>query len=1009
MTVNIDNPFRTVKGGLIDRENPFDFSFDGVLMQGYRGDTLASALLANGIHLTARSFKYHRPRGIMTAGSEEPNALVTIRSGGRREPNTRATMQELYDGLEAVSQNRWPSLGFDVLGINDWVSRFLPAGFYYKTFMGPHKSWWYNLYEPFIRRAAGLGKAGYQRDPDHYGKMHGHCDVLVVGAGPTGLTAARALAEAGKKVILADENPQLGGQCLWNGDQVDDQPASEWAARVTAALKAMPNVRVLSRTTVFGAYDSLTFGAVERVCDHMAEPVEDLPQQRFWFITARSVVYATGSIERPLVMDGNDRPGVMMAAAAHKYLNQFAVVPGKRVAIATNNDSAYAAAADLATNSVDVAAVIDVRKAAGTELASQFDTKFGACVHEVRGGTKIKSAAIASLSGDALGKTLETLAIDALLMSGGWTPNVHLMCHKGGKPVWNEALAAMVPGELPANEYAAGSVTGAGTTATCIDQGLDVVGKILGESLSISERAYSRVEWNVEAFWKTPGSKRGFVEFQNDATAKDIDLAVQEGYKSVEHMKRYTTLGMATDQGKMANINGLALLSKARQQAIPEVGTTTYRPPFTPFGIGAVAGHRIGKRFVPTRYTSTHRWAENKAGAVMTDAGLWKRAQWFHQEGDKSWIESCNREVLNTRNKVGLNDVSTLGKIDIQGPDAGEFLNRLYTNGFAKLPVGKARYGMMLREDGSVMDDGTTSRLSENHYYMTTTTAAAGAVISHMEYYHQAIWPSLKVQFTSVTDQWSAFAVAGPRSRDVLRKVVEDLDLSHEAFPFMAVADCTVLGGKTARLFRISFSGELAYEIAVDARYGQQLWDALMAAGEEFGIAPYGLEALNVMRIEKGHVTHAELDGRVSIADTGLGKMASTKKDFIGRVATTRPAYGEKGREQLVGLRPVGAPTYGLTSEGQPDGPIMRAGTIVYGKDGALDWQNMQGWVSSVCYSPMLQGMIGLAFVTDGHSRLGETVRLHSHLHEQRGESHAVEVELVSGHFFDPENERLLQ
>ena len=1005
----IDNPFRTIKGGLIDRDNVFDFSFDGILMQGYRGDTLASALLANGVHLAGRSFKYHRPRGIMTAGSEEPNALVTVRGGGRREPNMRATMQELYNGLEAVSQNRWPSLGLDVLGINDWVSRFLPAGFYYKTFMGPHKSWWYNVYEPFIRRAAGLGQATYERDPDHYGKMHGHCDVLVIGAGPAGLSAARALAEAGKKVIIADENPTLGGQCLWNGDQVDDRSAALWADQVTQDLMGMDNVRILNRTSVFGAYDSLTFGAVERVCDHMAEPVEYMPQQRFWFISAKAVVYATGAIERPLVMDGNDRPGVMMAGAAHRYLNQYAVVPGKRVAVATNNDSAYAAAADLAANGVDIAAMIDVRASAQTDLATKFDPRFNACVSKVHGGNKIKSVSVAGLDGDKLGKTLDTLGVDALLMSGGWTPNVHLMCHKGGKPVWNDSLAAMVPEGLPSHEYAIGSVTGAGTTAACIDQGLDVAGKILGQSVAGKETATSRVDWNVQAFWKTPGSKRGFVEFQNDATAKDIDLAVQEGYKSVEHMKRYTTLGMATDQGKMANINGLALLSKARGQSIPEVGTTTYRPPFTPFGIGAVAGHRVGAKFVPTRYTSTHRWASEQAGAVMTDAGMWKRAQWFHQEGDKSWMESCNREVLNTRANVGLNDVSTLGKIDIQGPDAGEFLNRLYTNGFGKLAVGRARYGIMLREDGSVMDDGTTSRLADNHYYMTTTTAAAGAVMSHMEYYHQAIWPDLKVQFASVTDQWSAFAVAGPKSRDVLAKVVEGLDISNESFPFMAVSDCTVLGGKTARLFRISFSGELAYEIAVDARYGQPLWDALMAAGEEYAIAPYGLEALNVMRIEKGHVTHAELDGRVSIADTGLGKMASTKKDFIGRVSTTRPAYTEQGREQLVGLRPVGAPTYGLNAQGEPDGPVMRSGSMVFGKDGELDWHNMQGWVSSVCYSPMLESMIGLAFVADGHQRIGETVRLYSHLHEQRGEPHAVEVELVSGHFFDPDNARLTQ
>ena len=1012
--MSIDNPFRTVKGGLVDRNNVFDFTFDGQMMRGYLGDTLASALLANGIHLTARSFKYHRPRGIMTAGSEEPNALVTLRTGGRREPNTRATVQELYQGLEAVSQNRWPSLGFDIMGVNDMVSPFLPAGFYYKTFMGPHKSWWYNIYEPFIRRAAGLGRASYERDPDHYTKMHAHCDVLVVGAGPAGLSAARALADAGKRVVLCDENPRVGGQLKYNADTVDGEAGREWAFQAERDLKGSGRAKVLTRTSVFGAYDQLTFGAIERVSDHMAEPVEGQPKTRFWVIFAKAVVYATGAIERPLIMDGNDRPGVMLAHSAQQYLNQYAVVPGKRVAIATNNDAAYSVAEDLARNGVEVVSMIDSRAQAPSHNGS-FEVRTNSAITKVHAGLRglrSKAVSVQAMADGALTGNADKLDVDAVLMSGGWTPLVHLTSHKASKPVWDEKLSAMLPGELMQGEHCAGSVIGAGTTQAAIEQGLQVASDILGFTVAVKELAQTRQDWNVTPFWKTPGSKRGFVEFQNDATAKDIALAEQEGMRSVEHMKRYTTLGMATDQGKLANINGLALLAQARGDSIPEVGTTTYRPPYTPFAIGSLAGHKQGKMFVPTRYTATHNWAEEN-GAHWTEAGMWMRAQWFTRQGETTWLQSAVREVNATRASVGINDVSTLGKIDIMGPDAGEFLNRLYTNGFAKLPVGKARYGLMLREDGHVFDDGTTSRLGENHYYMTTTTANAAKVLEHMELYHQAYWPELKVQYCSATDQWAAFAVAGPNSRKVLEKLVVGLDISNQAFPFMAVSDCQVLEGKRARLFRISFSGELAYEIAVDARYGQALWDKLLEAGEEFDITPYGLEALNIMRIEKGHVTGAELDGRVSAGDVGLGKMMSSKKDFIGRVSTLRTGMQDPQRQQMVGVRPVTSEgkvlAGGVDAQGNIEGPLLRSGALLYPTTGPRDYETQAGYMGSVCLSPTLGHMIGLAFIKGGHSRIGERLMMYSAVHKQRGEPCEVEVEIVSAHFLDPDNSRVMQ
>lgn len=981
--------FRLANGGLIDRSAPLNFTFDGRAMSGFQGDTLASALLANGRQLVGRSFKYHRPRGILTAGSAEPNALMMIGSGGRTEPNSRATMQELYEGLEARSQNRWPSLDHDIGAVNGLLSPFLSAGFYYKTFMWPAK-FWEKLYEPVIRKAAGLGRATYEADPDSYEKCWAHCDLLVVGGGAAGLMAALTAGRAGARVILVDENAAIGGFLLSETANIGGVTAATFVAGVLNELAALDNVTLMPRTTAFGWYDGQVFGAVERVQKHVAFPDANRPVERLWRIAARKAILATGSEERPLVFGGNDVPGVMMAGAMRTYLNRHAVAPGRKTAIFTTNDSGYALATDLEKAGTEVI-VVDSRRDAAIDFKDNARLVRGGFVANVSGSKRVEAVEIW-----CEGQT-ERIAVDSVAMSGGFSPVIHLACHRGSKPRWSDDHAAfMAPDGLTDLQITGGAACLSGIGAAMESASKAAVQALAELGISTPSCDVPVVEGDgasapARPLWSIPGIKaKAFVDFQNDVHVKDLGLAVWEGYGHVELAKRYTTNGMATDQGKLSNVNAIGLLAEARRISPADVGTTTFRPFYTPVSFGALAGASTGKHFQPVRKSPLHDWAA-RLGATFVETGLWYRSSWFPRAGETHWRDSVDREVLNIRQNVGLCDVSTLGKIEICGADAAEFLNRIYCNGFLKLPVGKARYGLMLREDGFIYDDGTTSRLDENRYFMTTTTAYAAGVMNHLEFCAQALWPELDVRLASVTDQWAQMAIAGPKARVVLEQLVDE-DISNDAFPYLAAREVSLFGGRlTGRLFRISFSGELAYELAVPADFGESVADAIMRAGETHGICAYGVEALSVLRIEKGHVTHNEINGTVVPADLGMAKMVSVAKpDFIGKHMVHREGLVDPDRLQLVGIVPL-----------KPSASF-RTGAHILKKDAAATLENDEGYVSSSCFSPHVGSTIGLALVKGGASRHGEEVQIWNGLRNEFAMGR-----LVSPVFVDPQNEKL--
>ena len=995
---------RLAGGGRVDRSRPLTFTFDGRSYRGFAGDTLASALLANDVHLVGRSFKYHRPRGIMSAGAEEPSALIQLqRPGGRTDPNLRATEIELYDGLTAESQNRWPSLRFDVGAINDLFSPLFPAGFYYKTFQWP-ASWWHSVYEPFIRRAAGLGKAPTTPDPDRYLHRHAHCDVLIVGGGPTGLMAALAAGRSGARVILCEREPELGGSLLSESGTLadfDGRADDAWLRATEAELAAMPKVTILRRTNAFGYLDHNYLVLHERVTDHLPHLPANLPRQRLWRVRAKQVVLATGAIERPLVFDGNDRPGVMLASAARTYLNRFGVLPGKRVVLFTNNDSAYAAALDLARAGAEIEAILDLRPQLDGALPraaaeAGLPIRPGVAIVGTSGRRRIAKAWMSSLGAE--GSEPLGLHCDLLLVSGGWNPTVHLFSQSRGRLRFDETAAAFVPGTTIQPERSAGSANGSHALAACLAEGATAgaeAARAAGFAANAPETPAVR-EPEQSALLPTwvlpsrvaPTRAKAFVDFQNDVTAKDLGLAVREGFQSIEHVKRYTTTGMGTDQGKTSNVNALAIVADKRGIPIEAVGTTTFRMPYTPVTFGALAGPHGLELFDPIRRTPSHAWAEAQ-GAVFEDVGNWKRARYFPQAGEDMHA-AVRRECLAVRGGVGLFDASTLGKIDLQGKDSAELLNRVYTNAWSKLGVGRCRYGLMLRDDGMVFDDGVTARLGPNHFHMTTTTGGAPRVLAWLEEWLQTEWPQLEVYCTSVTEQWAAMAVVGPKSRDVLRAAGTDLDLSSEALPHLGLAEGTV-AGIPARVFRISFSGEMAFEVNVPWGYGMALWEALWAAGQPFAITPYGTESMHVLRAEKGYIiVGQDTDGTATPFDLGMDWIVSkAKPDFVGKRGLQQPAVRAAGRKQLVGLLTIdpaelleeGAQVVTMPEPGPPPVPMI-------------------GHVTSSYPSPTAGRSIAMAMVQGGHGMDGETVYIPM-------PGRVIPARVTKPVFFDPEGARL--
>ena len=1000
------NPMRVADLGRIDRTRTLSFTFDGIRHSGFAGDTLASALLANGVQLVGRSLRYHRRRGIFAAGAEEPNALVQLETGALTEPNLRATEILLYDGLVASSQGGWPSVGFDIGAIRENLSRVLPAGFHYKTFMWPPSGW--KTYEQLIRRAAGLGRAPKVPDPGRYAQRHAHCDVLVCGGGPAGLATALAAARGGARVIIADEGHEVGGSLLGENARINRDEATRWVHEVATELKSAPGVRVLVRSQVAAIWDHNMATVAEQVGSG-APVAEHLPRQRLWKIRAREIVVATGAIERSIAFGNNDLPGVMLAGSARTYLNRHGVQPGRRAVVFTNNDSAYHAALDLHRSGVAVSAIIDARpgpsgSAFDAAVAAGIKVHAGHGVLRTLGASTVRAALVAPV--DASGRatsddrgTAFPVEGDTLLVSGGWNPAVGLWSQAGGNLRFDEALATFVPDpddRPPAHVRCVGSAAGAFELADCVAQGL-AAGRAaasdagLGCSPALSPPLIERETtcpllplWQVD--YPDAFRHKRFLDLRNDVTVADVELAAREGYRSVELLNRYTTLGMGTDQGKLSNISGLAILAGAIDTPIAQVGTSPARPPCTPVTLGAFAGPETGNAVDPLRTTAMDGWhAAN--GAVFANSDLWRRPQ-FYRQGRESDLDAVNREVRAVRNGVGLIDVSTLGKIDLQGRDCAALLQRIHINDFATLATGRCRHGVMLREDGMVLDDDIVTRLGECHYLMTTT-ANADTVMSRLEYLLQVEWPDLDVYLTCVTEHWAAMALAGPRSRAVLEKLA-DIDVSDAGLPSMALRACRV-AGVPARVYRTSFCGERSYEINVPAGHGRAVWEALMDAGAPHGLVACGTDAMGVMRIEKGRfVAGCEADGRTTPGDLGLQRMISNEGDFIGRRSLSRPGLTGEDRPRMVGLVPVHARE-----------PIPRGSMLVVEPRQVTPYP-MEGFVASSCFSPTVGCAIALALVSRGHLRKGQRLWAMSPLMRM-----SIEVEVVDPIFVDPAGDRL--
>ncbi len=988
--------WRLKDGGCVDRTRPLRFTFDGVRYSGFAGDTLASALLANGVHLVGRSFKYHRPRGIVSAGAEEPNALVTLDpGGGRATPNLRATQVELYAGLNACSQNRWPSLAHDLGSVIERFSPLIAAGFYYKTFMWP-RSFWAKVYEPAIRATVGLGQAPPAPDLDRYLHRYAHCDVLVVGSGPSGLAAARAAAKCGARVILCDEQSEFGGSLLAEpGARIDGATSHRWIADTVAGLAETNGMRLLPRTTAFSYSVDNLIGLAERVSDHLPDPDCRLPRERLWLVRAKEVVLAAGAIERPLVFGDNDRPGVMLAEAARTYVNRYGVLPGRRAVVVTTDDSAYRAAIDLRRAGIAVAAVCDLRADPGDAADAVRDAAIpvfaAANVSEVRGKRRVEGVTVTGKNG--ISRRFEC---DLLLVCGGWTPAVHLFSQSRGLLRYADRIDAFVPDVSVQRERSAGACRGTYGLEACLAEG-EAAGREAARAAgcpAAPARAYTvegappprQEQGGGLPVPKAGGRSKAFVDFQNDVTTNDIALAIREGFRSVEHLKRYTTTGMGTDQGKTSNMTALAMLGEATGQPIPSVGHTTFRQPYTPVTLGTFAGAARGNVFDPIRKAPLHDWAETN-GAVFEDVGMWKRARYFPRLGEDMHA-AVARECAAVRQSVGIFDASTLGKIEVVGPDAAQFLNLMYTNSLLKLQDGRCRYGLMLGEDGFVSDDGIVARLAEDRFHITTTTGGAPSVLNRMEDYLQTEFPALQVWLTSITEQWAVIALQGPRAREVLTPLVEDIDLGSEAMPHMSVRQGRICGVPT-RLFRVSFTGETGFEVNVTPGYARDVWEAIWRRGQRFAVAPYGTETMHVLRAEKGYIiVGQETDGTVTPEDLGMGwVIGRNKADFVGKRSLTLADRVRPGRLQLVGL---------LGGSKTP----LEEGTPLVAEAGRPRPRSSIGHVTSSYWSETLQRPIALALLADGRDRIGSRVAAVVR-------DAAVPIDVVAPVFFDPEGNRL--
>jgi|688.fasta_scaffold09960_15 sarcosine oxidase subunit alpha len=996
---------RLLAGGRIARDRKIRFSFDGRSYEGLEGDTLASALLANGVHLVGRSFKYHRPRGIMTAGPEEPSALVTVRRDeARSTPNLRATQVELYDGLVAVSQNRWPSLRFDLGRLTELFSPLLSAGFYYKTFMWP-RSAWHRLYEPLIRRMAGLGEAPRLPDPDRYAQQHAHCEVLVVGAGPAGLAAALAASRGGARVILCDERPRFGGSLLSDDrSRIDGLAAADWVEAAIAELQRNPRVRLLPRTTAFGYFPHNHLGLSERITDHLSAPPAGLARERLWQVRAQRVVLATGSIEQPLVFPGNDRPGVMLAGAALRYLKEQAVLPGQRVVIATICDSAYRVALEMQAAGAQVVQIVDLRPDPSPAQPDGWQQRLrqagiavetGARVLGSQGSNHLSAVEIGRVDAAGAATGRRSIDCDLLLVAGGYVPSVHLFSQSRGKLRYDESLQAFVPGESAENERSVGACRGlyglaatlqdgaaagadAATAAGCV--GEEPRFEVMEDSTAATAGRLPRAEAAV------PGPK-AFVDFQHDVMLKDLDLAMREGFRSIEHIKRYTTTGMATDQGKTSNLNALHHAARELGKPVPSVGLTTFRMPYTPITFASLAGQARGESFDPVRRTPMHGWAV-RHGAVFEDVGMWKRARFFPRAGEDMHA-AVARECRSVRGSCGVFDASTLGKIVVAGPGATAFMDRLYVNDWSKLAVGRCKYGVLLRDDGFVYDDGVVARLAADRFHVTTTTGGAARVLAMMEDYRQTEWTDLDVWLTSTTEQWAVIAVQGPRARELLAPLVDGLDISATALPHMAVVQGT-LRGIPMMLFRVSFTGELGFEVNVPTDQGAAALDAICEAGKAYGLTPYGTETMHVLRAEKGFIIIGQdTDGTVTPDDVGLTwAIGKAKPDFVGKRALARSAMNSPDRKQLVGL---------LTRDPRV---VLEEGAQVVDVPGQAPPMKLIGHITSSYMSATLDRSIALAVVAGGRARIGQTL----HVPMPSGE---IAVEVCAPMFYDPKGARL--